>query len=209
VPLFAGEDLACIRGERAVFAGLSFALERGGALLLTGPNGSGKSSLLRMLAGLLPPASGRLLWDGISLAEDPSAHRERLHFIGHQDAVKPVLSAAETLNFWAGLRSGDATEAALRRLGLEHLAGTPGRFLSAGQKRRVNLARLLASPAPLWLLDEPTTGLDRVAVAAFEAALADHRAGGGMVVASTHTPLELPGARTLRLDDYPAASLFA
>src|SRR5882762_3414215 len=104
---FAGRDLACRRGERRVFAGLGFALAAGDALLLTGPNGSGKSSLLRVMAGLLPPFSGRLEWDGAAITRDPASHRERLHFVGHQDAVKPVLTALETVTFWGGVRGGD------------------------------------------------------------------------------------------------------
>ena len=200
--LFSGRDLACVRGERLVFRGLSFALGEGDALLLTGPNGSGKSSLLRLMAGLLPPWTGTLAWAGESVADDKPAHRARLHFVGHQDAVKPVLTAAETLAFWAGLRGGGAAEAALDRFRLAGLAETPCRYLSAGQKRRLALARLLASGAPLWLLDEPTTGLDAASIAAFEEILAEHRAGGGMVVASTHVPLALDTPRTLDLAAY-------
>jgi heme exporter protein A len=199
---FSGAGLACVRGERLVFRGLSFALEAGDALLLTGPNGSGKSSLLRLMAGLLPPWSGTLAWAGESVAADKAAHRARLHFVGHQDALKPVLTAAETLAFWAGLRGGDAVDAALERFRLATLAETPCRYLSAGQKRRLALARLLASPAPLWLLDEPTTGLDAASVAAFEEVLAEHRAGGGLVVASTHVPLGLATPKTLDLAAY-------
>src|SRR5271154_5077682 len=109
--LFIGRDLSCRRGERLVFCELSFALEPGDALVLTGPNGSGKSSLLRVMAGLLPPVAGMLAWDGAALAEDTASHRARLHFIGHQDAVKPVLTVAETVAFWGGLRNGDAASA--------------------------------------------------------------------------------------------------
>jgi heme exporter protein A len=200
--LFTAHDLACVRGERLVFRGLSFALEAGEALLLTGPNGSGKSSLLRLLAGLLPPWSGRLAWNGEDVADDKAGHRARLHFVGHQDALKPVLTAAETLAFWAGLRGGDAVAPALDRLRLTPLADTPCRYLSAGQRRRLALARLLASAAPLWLLDEPTTGLDAASVEAFETILAEHRAGGGIVIASTHVPLSLAAPKTLSLADY-------
>jgi heme exporter protein A len=195
------ENLACRRGERLVFAGVSFAVPRGGALLLTGPNGSGKSSLLRVLSGLLPPEAGRLLWDGKRVADDPSAHHERLHFQSHLDAIKPALTAFETLQFWAGLRgaSADAVDRSLQRVRLAHLAEWPCRFLSAGQKRRLALARLFAAPAPLWLLDEPTTGLDSEAVADLETAIAEHRAEGGLVVLSTHTPVRLEEALSLDL----------
>lgn len=200
--LFAGADLACRRGERLVFRGLSFSLAAGDAMLLTGPNGSGKSSLLRLLSGLLPPHAGRLAWDGEPIAQDPAAHRQRLHFIGHLDAVKPVLTVRETVNFWAGMRDSDAVETALSRFGLGGLAASPCRLLSAGQKKRLSLARLLASPAPLWLLDEPTTGLDEASVRALETTIAEHRALGGIVIAATHIPLALSAAQELSLADF-------
>jgi heme exporter protein A len=205
---FAAEGLACRRGERLVFRGLHFALPEGGALVLTGPNGSGKSSLLRVLAGLTPPAAGVLAWDGARVADDPAAHRARLHFIGHQDALKPLLSAREVLSFWASMHGGGGgrIDAALERFRLRHRASWPCRLLSAGQKRRLALARLLASPAPLWLLDEPATGLDAEAVEDLLGAIAEHRAGGGRVVLSTHTPLPLERAATLSLADFQPAA---
>jgi len=200
---FTGSDLTCLRGERLVFVGLGFALAAGGALLLVGPNGSGKSSLLRLMALLLKPWRGGFHWQGAAVAD---AHRARLRYVGHLDGVKPVLTCLESLSFWASLDGTPAPErralAALERLGLERLAQVPGRYLSAGQKRRLNLARLLLAPAALWLLDEPTNGLDVAATARLEDELAAHRAAGGMVVASTHTPLALPGAEVLRLDDF-------
>jgi heme exporter protein A len=198
-------DLACWRGERLVFRGLSIALGPGDALILSGPNGSGKSSLLRLMAGLTPPYAGAILWDGVGIAEDPAAHRGRLHFIGHQDAVKPVLTVAEAIAFWGGLRGGDGAMTALAHFGLDRLAETPCRLLSAGQKKRLSLARLLASPAPLWLLDEPTTGLDAQSTGALEAAIAGHREAGGIVVAATHVPLLLAGVRELSLADHAPA----
>ena len=210
--LFTGRDLICRRGARLVFRDLSFALGAGDALVLTGPNGSGKSSLLRVMAGLLPPLAGTLAWNGSAVAEDSAAHRARLHFVGHLDAVKPVLTVLETARFWGGLRGGDAAsaEAALDRFGLGPLASFPCRLLSAGQKRRLALARLVAAPAPLWLLDEPTSGLDRDATSDLEAAIAEHRAAGGIVVASTHIPVALAGAQTLSLADFaPAPGSFA
>jgi heme exporter protein A len=202
--LFTGSDLVCRRGERLVFAGLSFALEPGAALLLTGPNGSGKSSLLRLMAGLLPPERGELAWDGAPVGEDRAAHRARLHFVGHHDLVKAPLTVAESARFWGGLRGGGAaaSERALARFRLAALADMPCRFLSAGQRRRLNLSRLLASPAPLWLLDEPSTGLDRESTADLEQVIAEHRGGGGIVVVSTHVPLELDAPERLELADY-------
>ncbi len=192
-------ELACLRGERVVFAGLSFALEAGTALLLTGANGAGKSSLLRLLAGLIPPAEGVLLWQGQDALADRAAHARRLRYLSHQDALKPALTARENLAFFARLWGGDA-EAALAALDLLPLADLPARVLSAGQKRRLALARLaLGADAPLWLLDEPTVGLDTASVARLGALLARHRAAGGMVIAATHLPLPLLDARELRL----------
>lgn len=196
---FAGHGLACRRGERLVFAGLDFALPPGGALVLTGPNGSGKSSLLRLMAGLTRPEAGTLSWSGAPVAEDPAAHRARLHFIGHLDALKPVLSVAETLRFWAGMRGNADVAAGLARFRLTALADWPCRLLSAGQRRRLALARLVASPAPLWLLDEPANGLDAEALADLLAAIAAQRAGGGAVVLSTHARLAIEGADELSL----------
>ena len=204
-PSLAGVALACRRGERLVFARLDFAVAPGGALILVGPNGSGKSSLLRLMAGLTPPQEGRLLWDGTEIVEDRAAHRARLHFIGHADALKATFTAAETLEFWAGMRGGGAVAAALDRFRLSRHGSTPCRLLSAGQRRRLALARLVASPAALWLLDEPLTGLDDEAVADLEDAIAEHRAAGGRVALSTHAPIVLGDAITLALDDHAPA----
>lgn len=193
-----GRDLACWRGERAVFAGLSFTLPPGGALLLVGANGAGKSSLLRLLAGLVPLAEGALLWQGADALADRVAHAARLRYLSHQDALKPSLSARENLSFYARLWGGDV-EAALEAVGLAELAELPARVLSSGQKRRLALARLALAPAPLWLLDEPTVGLDTASVERLGVLLAAHRAAGGAVLAATHLPLPLPGALELRL----------
>ena len=187
--LFAGHDLACRRGERLVFTGLSFRVAAGEVLLLRGPNGSGKSSLLRCMAGLLSPTAGAQTWDDQPIALDRDAHGARLRYLGHQDAVKPALTVLENLALWQQLH-GVSDAAVLRRalaaLGLDHLAELPARLLSAGQRRRVALARLLAAPAPLWLLDEPTTALDDDGVGRFARMVGDHRTGGGLVVLSSH-----------------------
>lgn len=210
-PCFTGHGLACVRGGRVVFAGLDFTMSPGDGLVLLGPNGSGKSSLLRVMAGLLRPATGRLAWHGETVAEDPEAHAGRSHYVGHHDAVKPVLSVAENLRFWARLHephaatAGLAVENALERFGLGHLRDVPGKMLSAGQKRRTNLARLLAAPSPLWLLDEPITALDRASIKVLEQVFAEHRAGGGIVVLSTHSDVDLPGACELHLDRFAPA----
>jgi heme exporter protein A len=192
------QDLACWRGERPVFAGLSFTLPPGGALLLTGANGAGKSTLLRLLAGLLPVAEGRLLWDGADVAGDRVAHARRLRYLSHADALKQSLTVAENLGFYARLWGGQVRPA-LEALGIANLADLPARVLSSGQKRRLALARLALRPAALWLLDEPTVGLDAASVARLGPLLAAHRAGGGAVIAATHLPLPLPDARDLRL----------
>ncbi|HYH37752.1 MAG TPA: heme ABC exporter ATP-binding protein CcmA [Azospirillum sp.] len=206
MPAFAGTELTCLRGDRLVFTELDFRIEPGEALMLLGPNGSGKSSLLRMLAGLLKPFRGRLAWDDLEVRDEPDQHRRRIHYVGHLDAVKPVLSALENLAFWARLGGADDPRAhaldALTRFGVPHIAPVPGRYLSAGQKRRLNLARILAAPAPLWLLDEPTVALDRAAVRLLEGIIAEHRAAGGMVVLSTHADIALPGHRVLQLDEF-------
>ncbi len=196
--------LACRRGGRPVLAGLGFSLGPGAALLLRGPNGSGKSTLMRCLAGLLPAAAGEILWDGTPITADPEGHRRRLRYLGHQEGVKPQLTVAENLRFAAALagRAHADPKSALAALGLAPLAGLPARILSAGQRRRLALARLVAAPAPLWLLDEPLAGLDDAAQALFAAVLAAHRASGGTVVLSVHGVLALPDARTLDLAGY-------
>jgi len=203
-----GAGLACRRGERIVFAGLDCRLAAGGALMLTGPNGSGKSSLLRLLAGLLAPSAGRLAWGGAPIAEDPAAWRAALHYVGHLDATKPALTPRETLGFWAALRNPatpPAVETALAAFGLAAVADWPCRWLSAGQRRRLALARLVAAPAPVWLLDEPSAALDGEGEARLAAAIAAHRAAGGRVAIATHQPLDVTGADRIALDDYAAS----
>lgn len=172
-----------------MFAALSFRLEPGEALVLRGPNGSGKSTLLRLLAGFVRPSAGALAWDGAATPPDAAEHRARLHFVGHADPVKSPLSVEENLRFAAALAGAGgaaAVASALDGMGLGGLAASPARFLSAGQKRRANLARLLAATRPLWLLDEPGVGLDRASRGRLEGAIARHRAGGGICVLATH-----------------------
>ncbi len=205
--MFEGAELRCVRGQRVVFDRLAFALAPGQALVLTGPNGSGKSSLLRLMAGLARPAAGRLLWDGAPIAADPEAHGARLHYVGHLDAVKPALGVRENLAGWSDLRGGATdVDGALDRVGLGALAGLPARYLSAGQRRRLALARLFAAPAPLWLLDEPSVALDRPSVAVLIEALAAHRRGGGICIVSTNVDLAIADAATLDMPRFAVAS---
>jgi heme exporter protein A len=191
------DRLACRRGGRLVFAGLSFRLHAGEALMLTGPNGSGKSSLLRLVAGLLPAFTGKVSWAGA-----PGS----IAYLGHQDAVKSALTARETLRFWGATAgatpSRAAIEAALASVDLDGLDNLPCRYLSAGQRRRLALARFKLVDAELWLLDEPTLGLDTISVARLEAHIARHRAEGGIVVLATHIPLALEAASRLALEDF-------
>jgi heme exporter protein A len=186
------EGVSCFRGDRLVLEGVRFGVAAGGAMLLLGPNGAGKSTLLRVLAGLKRLDAGLVTFDG------QADYAGQVAFLGHQEAVKPGLTAAENLAFAARVGGGDVA-AALDGVGLGTLAGLPARMLSAGQKRRLALARLALSGAGLWLLDEPTLGLDTAAVERFGVALAAHRASGGVVVAATHLPLPLGDVSELRL----------
>ena len=186
------EGVSCFRGDRLVLEGVRFGVPAGGAMLLLGPNGAGKSTLLRVLAGLKRLDAGRVTFDG------EADYAGQVAFLGHQEAVKPGLTAAENLAFAARVGGGDVL-AALDGVGLSALAELPARMLSAGQKRRLALARLALSGAGLWLLDEPTLGLDTAAVERFGGALARHREAGGVVVAATHLPLPMCDVTELQL----------
>jgi heme exporter protein A len=198
------ENIALERGGRQLFRNLTFAVDDGEALIVTGPNGAGKSSLLRAIAGLLSLNGGRLALAG----GDPELTiGEQAHYVGHADALKGSLTAGENLAFWAGALGGDTRRAAwlpaLERLGLGHVGDFPVRALSAGQKRRVALARLLVAERPIWLIDEPTTALDVAAQALFTAVMGERLRSGGLIVAATHAPLGLMGAKELRLGAGP------
>ncbi len=193
--------LTCVRGERVVFSDLEMSVGAGEAVLLQGPNGSGKTSMSRLLAGLGPPAAGAILWNGTSIGDDAVAHRRRLLFLSHQDGVKPWLTVAENLEF--GLALSGAPRAALgdalALLGLDRVSTLAARALSAGQKRRLALTRFAAIKAPLWLLDEPTAGLDQASIATVEAMIARHCAAGGIAVVATHLALAIAAALRLEL----------
>ena len=179
-----------------MFAGAGFLLRDGELLQLTGPNGSGKSSLLRLIAGLNDPAEGILRLDG---GHAELSIGQQAHLIAHQEAVKTALTVAENLNFWRGFLGGGDVAAALAAFDLTRLAHYSAEPLSAGQKRRLALARLVLVRRALWLLDEPATGLDAASLQRLSGVMADHLAKGGMIIAATHVPLGLAAQQTLDL----------
>ncbi|MDA9408287.1 heme ABC exporter ATP-binding protein CcmA [Bradyrhizobium sp. CCBAU 45384] len=193
----AGRGVTCVRGGREVFSGLDFEAVAGEAMAVVGRNGSGKTSLLRLIAGLLIPAGGKIVLDG---GHGDMTLPEQCHYLGHRDALKPALSVTENLSFWAeflGGERGDAAES-LATVGLDHAAHLPAAFLSAGQRRRLSLARLLTVRRPIWLLDEPTNALDAAGQDMFSGLMREHLARGGMIIAATHGPLGID-ARELRI----------
>lgn len=192
------EDLVCNRGERRIFSGIAFALGPGDALVVTGRNGAGKSTLLDLLAGRLHPAAGTIRLTDAGERTLP----ECLHYVGHRDALKAALTARENLDFARDFLGSPALTAfeALEAVGLAHAAALPVAYLSAGQRRRIALARLLVARRPLWLLDEPTSALDSASQEMLLRLMEEHRAGGGIVVATTHAPLPLRDARELRIE---------
>ena len=192
------DGLVVRRGGREVIGGLSFRLAPGEGLLLTGPNGAGKTTLIRAIAGLLRPDAGAARLEGV---EEPEDVGSRCHLVGHQNGIKSSMTVAENLRFWARfLGDGDgAVEPALERLGLADIEDLPAGYLSAGQKRRLGLARLLVAKRPLWLLDEPTVSLDAASTQVLAGIVAEHIAGGGMAIAATHIPLGLAAMRELKM----------
>jgi heme exporter protein A len=198
-----GIKLECIRGGKRVFSNVSFEVGAGEALLLLGPNGAGKSSLLRMIAGLLRPAAGGFELAG---ADSDRSLAEHAHYLGHLDPLKSSLTTTENLRFWTrylGAASGQRPLEALGTLGLEPVADLPAGYLSAGQRRRLSIARLVAVERPIWLLDEPASALDAGGQALLREVMHRHLAAGGLILAATHAPLGLDAARELRLGKAP------
>ncbi|AWL92873.1 MULTISPECIES: heme ABC exporter ATP-binding protein CcmA [Bradyrhizobium] len=192
-----GRGIVCVRGGREVFAGLDFEAVAGEAVAVVGRNGSGKTSLLRLIAGLLVPAGGTIVLDG---GDAEMTLPEQCHYLGHRDALKPALSVAENLTFWADFLGGERLDFAqsLATVGLEHATHLPAGFLSAGQRRRLSLARLLTVRRPVWLLDEPTNALDVTGQDMFGGLMREHLSRGGLIVAATHAPLGID-SRELRI----------
>lgn len=183
-----GRGVRCVRGGREIFSGLDFEAASGEALAVTGANGSGKTSLLRLIAGLLAPAAGAIDLEG---GEAELTLPEQAHYLGHRDALKPALSVLENLSFWRDFLGGAPGDArrSLSQVGLDHAAHLPAAFLSAGQRRRLSIARLISVQRPVWLLDEPTSALDTSGQDMFAGLMRAHLASGGLIVAATHAPL--------------------
>ena len=201
--MLTAHKLACTRGERRLFAGVDLAVGPGEWLHVRGENGAGKTSLLRLLVGLMQPAEGEIRWDGVPVRELADDYRRQMLFLGHHGAVKEELTTLENLHFAAALDGAELSEreaiAALHRFGLRGREELPVRFLSAGQKRRVLLARLVTRKAKLWILDEPFTALDTRAVDMLGGLVGEHLAAGGMAVVTSHQAIPLANGKAIEL----------
>lgn len=203
--VFSGESLTCIRGDRVVFTNLNFSIEEGEVLNLQGPNGSGKSTLLRLMAGLISPLEGKLIWNGSEVQIQERDFCIYFHYVGHQDAIKNALTVEENLRFWSDLRSLGQNEYMIKRaldtFSLTDLSSLPARFLSAGQRKRLNLTRLCATTAPLWILDEPANSLDKASSEILYDLIKTHQKEGGILAIATHD-IVMPGSKILNITDF-------
>jgi len=203
--VFSGESLTCIRGDRVVFTNLNFSIEEGEVLNLQGPNGSGKSTLLRLMAGLISPLEGKLIWNGSEVQIQERDFCIYFHYVGHQDAIKNALTVEENLRFWSDLRSLGQNESMIKRaldtFSLTDLSSLPARFLSAGQRKRLNLTRLCTTTAPLWILDEPANSLDKESSEILNDLIKVHQKDGGILAIATHD-IVMPGNKILNITDF-------
>ncbi|MBL6863187.1 MAG: heme ABC exporter ATP-binding protein CcmA [Rhodospirillales bacterium] len=203
--VFSGESLTCIRGDRVVFTNLNFSIEEGEVLNLQGPNGSGKSTLLRLMAGLISPLEGKLIWNGSEVQIQERDFCIYFHYVGHQDAIKNALTVEENLRFWSDLRSLGQNESMIKRaldtFSLTDLSSLPARFLSAGQRKRLNLTRLCTTTARLWILDEPANSLDKESSEILNDLIKVHQKDGGILAIATHD-IVMPGNKILNITDF-------
>ena len=211
---FIGHNLTCMRGDTTIFTALSFVLSEGGAIAVRGSNGSGKSSLLRLAAGLIPPLAGELKRDGVTITNDVQCHINGLHYLGHLDGAKSSYTVEENLNFWINLFATKKTKKksslipqALERLGISKHSDVPAEFLSAGQRQRLALARLVTIPRPLWILDEPESSLDDEGHNVVAEMIGEHRANGGMVMIAFHGKLNLSDLDLLQMDSFTSRTV--
>ncbi len=204
------EKLAVDRGERRIFKGLSLSVSAGTAMVVTGPNGAGKSTLIKAIAGFLEPAEGTIRLDGLEGEDTERPLAEYCHYLAHDNALKSQLTVAENLSFWQRFLGAPhaSVDEALERVGLPGVGALPAGYLSAGQKRRVAIARLLVTHRPVWLVDEPTAALDKASEARFAELATAHVAAGGILVAATHQALGIKDAQTLHLDKPVAGGAF-
>ena len=203
MPILEARAITCVRGERELFSGLNLQVFAGECLHIRGENGVGKTSLLRLLTGLSPPDKGQILWDGKSIKEDARSYRRKLLFLGHRDALKEDLTAIENLRMYAAIDGVALSEEdafkSLRRFGLRGREDLPVNFLSAGQKKRVLMARMVSRNAQIWILDEPFNALDVRAVQELQEVISEHLASNGSVVLTSHQPLSMVNLRALDL----------